>query len=444
MEEDSQATVGRIVEAAITCVGADFVRVNPDLATRINGQTKPLVSVHPGHEQEVSAVLQAASANGWTVAVIGGGSQLDFGNIPQSIAIALHTDRLNQVVDYSPADMVVSVQSGMRFGDLQSLLAQHGQMLAIDPVCDAAVTVGGLAATGVSGPSRALYGTLRDMLIGARVVFADGDVVRTGGKVVKNVAGYDLSKMLIGSLGTLGVLTECTFKLKPLPLHRELCVIGGLAGQMDDVRKWAMDSLLVPSCLELVSARQMESLSADREPWALLIGCDESERAAASQTEHLRQLAANAGASFSVLRGAQEVESFWRRQRERLRPAGLVLRMQGPPRDLVAMAAEIEVFATTQGFANLYSFSLSSGSGYVFVSTVDLERQQGFVSEVRRICAKRDIASVIERAPLEVRRRHDVFSSSRLGDAELSVMRSVKQAFDPGGILSPMKFAGGI
>ena len=435
----------RMLAALMSCVGSDHVRADADLAARISGQREAVVSVWPGTADEVSAVLQLAGANGWKTAPVGAGTQLGYGNIVQPIAIAVHMERLCQVVDYSPADMVVTVQSGMRFTDLQQMLADHGQMLGIDPVCSSLATVGGLVATGISGPARVLYGTLRDMLIGTRIAFADGDLVRTGGKVVKNVAGYDLSKLFIGSLGTLGILTECTFKLKPLPPYRELCLLGGSTAQIDALRSQVMDANLIPSSLELLATEQARDSADDRSvSWLLAVGCDEGEQAAAFQTSAMQQLATAVGASCTVLR-QEEVAQFWERYRRTLAPSGFVLRIQAPPLQLVSLAAEIDAFAAEWGIRLFHSFSLSSGTGRVFANGPDdLDAISGLISAVRQRCAELGCESVIEQAPLEVRRRHDCFHSHRLGESELAVMRLVKQAFDPGNLLTPMKFVGGI
>ncbi|MHB1626886.1 MAG: FAD-binding oxidoreductase [Bacilli bacterium] len=445
MEESFQVPDQRMLDVLMSCVGSDHVRVHSQLAARISGQREPVVSVFPGAADEVSSVLKLAGENGWKVTPVGAGTQLGFGNIAQPIAVAVHTERLCQVVDYSPADMVVTVQSGMRFTDLQQLLAKHGQMLGIDPVCSPLATVGGLVATGSSGPARVLYGTLRDMLIGTRIAFADGNLVRTGGKVVKNVAGYDLSKLFIGSLGTLGILTECTFKLKPLPPHRELCLLGGSTAQVDALRKQVMDANLIPSSLELLATERAKDAAGDRSvQWLLAVGCDEGERAAAFQTKSLEQMASAAGASFTVLRQA-EVLQFWERYRRTLAPSGFVLRIQAPPTQLVTLAADIDASAAARNVRLFHSFSLSSGTGRVFASIPDDPAAIiDFVGDVRRLCGERGGASVIEQAALEVRRRHDCFHSDRLGEGELAVMRLVKQAFDPRNLLTPMKFAGGI
>ncbi len=445
MEESFEIPDQRMQNALKSCVGSDYVRADSQLAARISGQREPVVSVFPGDADEVAAVLGLASENGWKVTPVGAGTQLGFGNIAQPIAIAVHTERLCQVVDYSPADMVVTVQSGMRFADLQQLLAKHGQMLGIDPVCSRAATVGGLTATGSSGPARVLYGTLRDMLIGTRIAFADGELVRTGGKVVKNVAGYDLSKLFIGSLGTLGILTECTFKLKPLPPYRELCLLGGSTAQVDALRSQVMGANLIPSSLELLATERARGGAGDRSvQWLLAVGCDEGERAAAFQTRSLQQMASAVGASFTVLR-QEEVAQFWERYRKTLESSGLVLRIQAPPTQLVSLAADIDAFSAAREVRLFHSFSLPSGTGRVFATVPDDPAAiLDFVGAVRQRCGELGCESVIEKSSLAIRRRHDCFHSHRLGEGELAVMRLVKHAFDPRDILTPMKFAGGI
>ena len=137
--------------------------------------------------------------------------------MPRRLDLLLATTGLNRVVEYEPADLTVTVEAGMRFSDLQALLAEQGQFLALDPAAEPEATIGGLIATNASGPLRFAYGTARDLVIGTRVANPDGTLTRAGGRVVKNVAGYDLNKLYVGSLGTLAVIVELSFKLAPIP-----------------------------------------------------------------------------------------------------------------------------------------------------------------------------------------------------------------------------------
>src|SRR5712691_222397 len=177
---------------------------------------QPYVVVEPASEQEVATVLAFADREGLKVLIRGGGTQLNTGLPPREGDILLSTIMLNQVVEYAPHDMTVTVQAGLRLVDLQSVLLQSRQWLALDPVLNPAATLGGIISTNISGARRLRYGGVRDQLIGIRVVLPDGTIAKGGGKVVKNVAGYDLPKLFTGALGTLGVIVTATFRLYPL------------------------------------------------------------------------------------------------------------------------------------------------------------------------------------------------------------------------------------
>src|SRR5215216_374284 len=176
---------------------------------------RPEAVVRVASADDVGAVMRLASSQRLAVIARGGGTMVDLGNPPRRMDVVLDVTRLNRIVEYHPQDLTVTVEAGVTIGELQRTLGEHGQMLALDPPLEERATVGGVLATNAWGPRR--HGTARDLVIGSRAVLADGSRIRAGGKVVKNVAGYDLNKLLIGSLGTLAVITEATFKLAPRP-----------------------------------------------------------------------------------------------------------------------------------------------------------------------------------------------------------------------------------
>src|SRR6266508_3278743 len=170
----------------------------------------------PSSTTETAEVLRAAHEAGLRTVVRGGGTKLGWGNPPAGVDLVLSTARLGRVLEHAAGDLVTRVEAGVRLADLQAELAPAGQLLGLDPP-EAGATVGGVVAANASGPRRLRYGTVRDLLIGITVVLADGTVAHSGGKVVKNVAGYDLGKLFAGSLGTLGVIVEAIFRLHPVP-----------------------------------------------------------------------------------------------------------------------------------------------------------------------------------------------------------------------------------
>jgi len=173
--------------------------------------------VAPADLTEASATLVDAARRGDAVAFAGGGTQLGFGYPPERVDLLVKTEHLWRVVEYSPADLVVEVEAGVTLAALQSTLEAHGQRFALDAPQGELATLGGLVATNAYGPRRARYGSLRDLIVGISLIRADGTRIRGGGKVVKNVAGFDLPKLAVGSLGALGMIATATFRVHPLP-----------------------------------------------------------------------------------------------------------------------------------------------------------------------------------------------------------------------------------
>ncbi len=197
------------VEHLASITGSQYVREHGDS-----------IAVSPANTQQVSEVLRYADENGITVTPAGGSTKQFWGN-PTTTDLRLDLTRLNRVLEHPWQDLTCTVEAGCTWQYLQQTLARHGQFVALDPLWPARATVGGILATNDSGALRHRYGSLRDLVIGMTLVLADGTVARSGGKVVKNVAGYDLCKLVTGSFGTLAIITEATFRLHPLPRHTE-------------------------------------------------------------------------------------------------------------------------------------------------------------------------------------------------------------------------------
>ncbi|MDE0207896.1 MAG: FAD-binding oxidoreductase, partial [Candidatus Tectomicrobia bacterium] len=181
----------------------------------------PGLVAFPEDEEQLSDVLRLAGEHDATVFPRGGGSHLPLGAAPERVDVVLSLERLRRQLAYEPGDMTTTVQAGMPLGELQDVLKAEGQFVALDPPATAATTIGGVIAVNASGPRRLLYGTARDVVLGLGVAGADGTRSKAGGRVVKNVTGYDLTKLYIGSLGTLAVVHELTFKVHPLPPGEE-------------------------------------------------------------------------------------------------------------------------------------------------------------------------------------------------------------------------------
>ncbi|MGH7322327.1 MAG: FAD-binding oxidoreductase, partial [Candidatus Rokuibacteriota bacterium] len=213
----------------------------------------PRAVVFPATAEETARVVAAAASADVAVIPWGGGTQMGLGAPPRDGAVTIVTRRLARVVEHEPGDLTATVEAGLTMDALQQALGTKGQWLSLDPPFPSRATLGGVLATNASGPRRYLYGTARDLVIGIRVVNPAGALVRAGGKVVKNVAGYDLAKLYIGSLGTLGLIVDATLKLRPRPEADRACwaVFDGV-GPAAAAASAIMASDLMPHSIELL------------------------------------------------------------------------------------------------------------------------------------------------------------------------------------------------
>jgi len=203
----------------------------------------PRSVIRPRTVEEVAEVLREADRSGWAVVPWGSGAQQGYGEAPSRYDLALDLTGLSGIVRHRPANLTVRVEARIRPADLNAQLAAHGQWLPLDPPPGDSATIGGILATGLSGPLRARYGPPQDLLIGLRAVLADGTIVQGGGEVVKNVAGYDLPRLLCGSLGTLGVIVEAAFKLWPRPKTEATALFGFARRRMPCPSPWGCSAI---------------------------------------------------------------------------------------------------------------------------------------------------------------------------------------------------------
>src|ERR1700694_3160798 len=211
----SSANHSTLRDKLIALIGPDHVR--PAIAADAVAVVQPKLIVVPGNEKELAEILRLSNEAGIAVIPRGGGTKLSWGNSPARADLILSTARLNKIIEHAWSDLTVAVEAGCTIQTLQETLAQHGQRLALDPLWPERATVGGVLSTNDSGALRLRFGALRDLIIGVTLALPDGTLASSGGKVVKNVAGYDLPKLATGAFGTLGVITRAVFRLHALP-----------------------------------------------------------------------------------------------------------------------------------------------------------------------------------------------------------------------------------
>jgi glycolate oxidase FAD binding subunit len=413
------------IEDLQNIVGAENVReATPEDA--VEG-VEPSFVVEPGSVEETSELLKLAASEGLAVAPRGGGTKMHVGDPPRQLDLILSTARLNEVIEHVPGDQVVRVQSGLRLDALQERLAGSDQMLGIDPPeREAGATVGGIVAANSSGPRRYKYGTVRDLIIGITVVLSDGTVAKAGGKVVKNVAGYDLSKLFTGSLGTLGVIAEANFRLHPLPeASRTLAVAVENAQAAQQAAQAIIHSQVEATAVELRWDDENRTVS------VVLESIPSGVEAKVETASFLLQ-------PFGEVRELSEDEEI-----APFSSAGeAVLKVSAPPNELAGVldsvlgaAGRRDVKATIAGHA-------ASGVTLASLSGGGTDAQAEIVEELREIRSRRGGNVVLQRAPLDLKKRVGTWQTG--GRDDLGLMRRVKEKFDPRGGLNPGRFIGGV
>jgi glycolate oxidase FAD binding subunit len=381
----------------------------------------------PASVEEASALLRRASAEGWKVAPRGQGTKAGWGNAGDPVDLVVETRALDALVEHAAGDLVVTCQAGLRLDDLQAALAGEGQLLALDPP-EAGGTIGGTLAANASGPLRLRYGTARDLVIGVTVVLADGTVAKSGGKVVKNVAGYDLGKLFCGSLGTLGLICSATFRLHPLPTAAGTVVadVESLAAAGQAVQA-ILHSPLVPSAIEL--------LLPDGKSGQLAVLFEGVEPGVEAQTQTALGLLGRYGAASHG--EALPPEAHRRPWDEG--DAGLKLR--APTAALPALLAQAAEAAEHAGLQLRVQAHAASGIAHAGLRGGEASAVAVAIEAIRAAAEAREGSAELLHAGDALRQRVEAFGS--VGDAG-PLMRRLKQQFDPDGLLNPGRYAEGI
>ena len=411
----------------------------------------PKVVVLPTSVQEIQEILQFAVNQNLSVIPAGAGTKLGIGNLPEKVDIVLTTTRLNSVVEYEPADLTVTVESGIRLRDLQIELAKHRQYLVLNPPSADRCTIGGIVATNASGSFRLRHGTARNQVLGLRVVQADGTVVKSGGKVVKNVAGYDLNKLYIGAFGTLGIITEVTLKLSPIPVQQAI-----LTADFQNVQDAANTGLAIvgsqtlPMFVNLFvnsdPTRAKTEAPADENKPMLVVGFGGDPETVAWQLTQCQGIMEQNGAiGVTIVKGEsvqhlqEAVQEF---SADDKNTESVVAKLNLKRTDLAEFATQIVEANWTR---NAQMMALL-GNGVVSVnipvaSDTDYQSLADALTQLRQTAMSKQGNLIIEIAPPELKRHIDVWGSV---EGTLSLMKQIKAKFDPTGLLNPGRFISSI
>jgi glycolate oxidase FAD binding subunit len=448
-------------------VGDSRVLTDPQARAALAVDAKvPDWIISPATGEQVASVLRYAAAHDLALIPCCGGTKLATGNPPRRYDIALSMNQLNHVRHYEPADLTISVEAGMTLADFQDLVGGNGLWLPLDPRGGARASLGGIIAANAAGPLRQGFGGPRDMVLGLKIATTDGKVAKTGGRVVKNVAGYDLAKLLTGSYGTLGVVVEASLKLFPRPPERATFTIRiGTLEIARDLRRSILCSPLNPLRLVLlgfVALRLVRGAVQHAVPGGaaraagpsgleLWIEMGGSRRVLERCERELGQLASAVGATLERLEGA---ETAW----EYIADPAIWLQKKNP--DLTVLKAALPVAASEEFLRRarqeaqtrrivLASFAqVGVGIVHLCVLPASAGRQDtpstrlaDFVLSLRKATQDFRGTLIIECGAVDLKSRVDVWGPA--GD-DLEAMRRMKAAWDPKGILTPGRFLGGI
>jgi glycolate oxidase FAD binding subunit len=410
----------------IALAGNEYVRAATAADAAAGAQ--PKLVIEPGTERELAEILRLSNEAGLAVIPRGGGTKLGWGNSPARADVILSTARMTEIIEHAWADLTVTVEAGCSIQRLQETLGQHGQRLALDALWPEKATVGGVLSTNDSGALRLRFGALRDLIIGVTIALPDGTLASSGGKVVKNVAGYDLPKLITGAFGTLGVITRAVFRLHPLPLNSRSFSISNV--NAEETQKFVLavqDSKLAHTFLQ--------SHFSDEKPPASDILFEGTEAGLAAQEAQLRNLAALASVSETSNSSWTAREELWAFSdpastaiaKISILPTNMARTMQ-----LVAHSANAQQlrwkalwYATGLGWLRLEG---KPGALCAALQGLrgELQGQDGSLAALHRP----------SKMPA-----FDTWGTA--GDA-MPLMKAVKQQLDPKNTLNPGRFVGGI
>lgn len=401
-------------------------------------------TVYPHTQEELAAVIAWAAQNRWALLPAGSGSKLDWGGLVKfdppnppyqgglseppllrgagGIA-AVSTARLNRLVEHAVGDLTVTAEAGMKFADLQEILGKAGQFLPIDPAYPQQATLGGIVATADTGSLRHRYRGVRDLLLGITFVRSDGKIATAGGRVVKNVAGYDLMKLFTGSYGTLGVISQVTFRVYPLPESSGTVILTGETNALAEAAQILLSSALTPTAVDLLSPQLVEKLSLGKGS-GLVVRFQSIAESVKQQSARLLEVGEKLGLQGTSC-GENDEDQLWQRLPETVwnsaNNSTIICKIGIRPSEAVKAINELPVQDAL--------IHAGSGLGVLRFETGKAET----LLQVRRACEAKGGFLTVLAAPAHIKQGLDVWGYT--GSA-IDLMRRIKQEFDPENILN--------
>ncbi|PLS16234.1 FAD-binding oxidoreductase [Bacillus sp. M6-12] len=407
------------------------------------------VTVYPKTEEEIANVLKYANDAGEKITIMAGGTKRGYGGLTETADILLSLANYKGIVEHTVGDMTVTVKAGTPFKELSAYLAEHNQKISLDPVWPENATIGGIIAANDSGPKRLGYGSARDVVIGLRMVYPDGKIIRAGGRTVKNVAGYDMNKLFIGSMGTLGVISEVTLKLRPLAKYESLILLTFPETNPEPVRSFAislLDSTLEPVALELLNPSLSKQLTG-KDGYTLAISFEDVASSVHYQEEYIKKNKP-AQTELTILQ-QQEAQSFWERF-YKIGPNGAetaadnetaaALKIGAVNLDVLKVIQESNMLKDSHNLAVEAHGGLGHGLCQVNLKGAS-DNVVSAIQQLRNSVVQLGGYAVVRHLPFELRQKVDVWGDK---PSHFFLMQGIKTKIDPNGVLNEKRFVGGI
>ncbi|MDT9189981.1 MAG: FAD-binding oxidoreductase [Limnospira sp. PMC 894.15] len=385
--------------------------------------------LYPPTQEELAAITTYAARHQLGILPFGKGSKITWGNPVKNPSIAISTQKINRLVEHAVGDLTVTVEAGMQYRELQQILAKQGQFLGFDPCYQDDATIGGIIATGDSGSLRHRYRGIRDMLLGISFVRSDGKIAKAGGRVVKNVAGYDLMKLLTGSYGTLGIITQVTLRLYPCLEASHTVLLTGDSDAIATCFATILASALTPVAMDLISPELVARLSGEKS-MGLAVRFQSIRESVELQGDRLVEVGNQLNLNSTIIR--ENDGDFWQQLKQQI--------WQGSQGDRIICKVGITPTDAATTLAKCQTPAVIHGSSGLGLMRFD-ETQPEPLQNLRQLCNNQGgFLSVLE-APLTIKQQIEVWGYR--GNA-LDLMAKIKQQFDPQNLLNHQRFLAGL
>jgi glycolate oxidase FAD binding subunit len=437
--------------------------IAPDSAPKANQAADHSICcvVYPESQLQLSEAIALAHEHKWRVLPCGNGTKIDWGGLASGAEVVVSTSKLNKLIEHASGDLTVTIEAGINFIELQSILAETGQFLAIDPAYARRSTLGGIVATANTGSLRHRYNSVRDMCIGISFVRYDGAIAKAGGQVVKNVAGYDLMKLMTGSYGTLGVISQLTFRLYPLPEASGTVIVKGSNEAIARLRTELLNTTLTPTVVDVFSSAAMAHLDYGKS-LGLAIRFQTIPASIKEQCDRVQQLAKSVQLAkpleVNVIEDSAEIDTwqaitnlYWHGDRENYTrpnsalPQPIVAKIGVLPDQACLLITEIEAIVAEKlphltAYVRIHASSglgilrlqptENTGEDYDYQAIMALKQA---IEKIRYLASRKEGFLSILEAPVALKQEIDIWDYA---PDTLALMKKLKHEFDPQGMFS--------